>query len=501
MGLKAALSKPFAAFIVKGVTRWKKDAVAAQKETFHQLIAAAKDTAFGKDHQFSSINNYEDFKKQVPVRDYEELRPYIDRVVAGEKDVMWKGKPAYFAKTSGTTSGAKYIPISKESMPEHLKAARNALLTYIHETGNSDFVNGKMIFLQGSPVMTEKNSIKVGRLSGIVANLVPAYLQKNRLPSYQTNCIEDWEDKVDAIVKETYHQDMTLISGIPPWVQMYFDRLIEKSGGKQIKDIFKNFQLFVYGGVNYEPYRSKIETSIGRKIDSIETYPASEGFIAYQDSQQDKSLLLLAKAGMFYEFIPADEYYNDNPARLSLEQVELDKNYALILNTNAGLWGYSIGDTVKFVSKNPYKILVTGRIKHFISAFGEHVIGEEVEQALLTVANEQGVGITEFTVAPQVNPGAGELPYHEWFIEFSKAPEDLTAFSKKVDKALQEKNIYYFDLIEGKILQPLVIRTLQKDAFVTYMRSQGKLGGQNKVPRLSNDRKIADSLINLINTI
>ncbi|MBB5646673.1 GH3 auxin-responsive promoter family protein [Pedobacter cryoconitis] len=501
MGLKAALSKPFAAFIVKGVTRWKKDAVAAQKETFHQLIDAAKDTAFGKDHQFSSIKNYEDFKKQVPVRDYEELRPYIDRVVAGEKDVMWKGKPAYFAKTSGTTSGAKYIPISKESMPEHLKAARNALLTYIHETGNADFVNGKMIFLQGSPVMTEKNGIKVGRLSGIVANLVPAYLQKNRLPSYQTNCIEDWEEKVDAIVKETFHQDMTLISGIPPWVQMYFDRLIEKSGGKQIKDIFKNFQLFVYGGVNYEPYRSKIETSIGRKIDSIETYPASEGFIAYQDSQQDKSLLLLAKAGMFYEFIPADEYYNDNPARLSLEEIELDKNYALILNTNAGLWGYSIGDTVKFVSKNPYKIFVTGRIKHFISAFGEHVIGEEVEQALLTVANEQGVGITEFTVAPQVNPGAGELPYHEWFIEFSKAPEDLIAFSKKVDKALQEKNIYYFDLIEGKILQPLVIRTLQKDAFVTYMRSEGKLGGQNKVPRLSNDRKIADSLINLINTI
>lgn len=366
---------------------------------------------------------------------------------------------------------------------------------------NADFVNGKMIFLQGSPVMTEKNGIKVGRLSGIVANLVPAYLQKNRLPSYQTNCIEDWEEKVDAIVKETFHQDMTLISGIPPWVQMYFDRLIEKSGGKQIKDIFKNFQLFVYGGVNYEPYRSKIETSIGRKIDSIETYPASEGFIAYQDSQQDKSLLLLAKAGMFYEFIPADEYYNDNPARLSLEEIELDKNYALILNTNAGLWGYSIGDTVKFVSKNPYKIFVTGRIKHFISAFGEHVIGEEVEQALLTVANEQGVGITEFTVAPQVNPGAGELPYHEWFIEFSKAPEDLIAFSKKVDKALQEKNIYYFDLIEGKILQPLVIRTLQKDAFVTYMRSEGKLGGQNKVPRLSNDRKIADSLINLINTI
>lgn len=499
MGLKAALSKPFAAFIVRGINKWKKNAVGVQKETLHQLIDSAKNTAFGKDHGFASIKTYEDFKKAVPVRDYEELRPYIERVVSGEPDVMWKGKPLYFAKTSGTTSGVKYIPLSKESVPEHVKAARNALLTYIHETGNAEFVNGKMIFLQGSPVLAKKNGINVGRLSGIVAHLVPGYLQRNRLPSYATNCIEDWEQKVDAIVEETFNEDMTLISGIPPWVQMYFDRLAQKSGGKKIKDIFKNFSLFVYGGVNYEPYRAKIEESIGKKINTIETYPASEGFIAYQDSQQDKSLLLLANAGMFYEFIPADEYYNDNPLRVSLEDVELEKNYALILNTNAGLWGYSIGDTIKFVSKNPYKILVTGRIKHFISAFGEHVIGEEVEHALLTIANEEGVGITEFTVAPQVETPPGELPYHEWFVEFSTAPKDLEAFSKKVDEALQKKNIYYFDLIEGKILQPLIIRSLQKDAFVNFMRSQGKLGGQNKVPRLSNDRKIADNLSSFIN--
>jgi phenylacetate-coenzyme A ligase PaaK-like adenylate-forming protein len=494
MGLKAALSKPFAAWVVKGINKWKVDPIAAQLKTLSHLVETAKDTAFGKDHNFAAIKSYSDFKKAVPVNDYEGLRPYIDRVITGESDVMWKGKPEYFAKTSGTTSGAKYIPISKESMPEHVKAARNALLTYIHETGKADFVNGKMIFLQGSPVMTEKNGVKVGRLSGIVANLVPAYLQKNRLPSYETNCIEDWEQKVDAIVGETIDQDMTLISGIPPWVQMYFDRLTEKSGGKKIKDIFKNLQLFVYGGVNYEPYRARIEASIGKTIDTIETYPASEGFIAYQDSQQDKSLLLLVDAGMFYEFIPAEEYYNEEPTRLSLEEVELDNNYALILNTSAGLWGYSIGDTVKFVSKNPYKILVTGRIKHFISAFGEHVIGEEVEQALWSVSSEEDVQITEFTVAPQVTPEEGELPYHEWFIEFSKPPANVEAFRKKVDEALQKKNIYYFDLITGKILQPLVIRMLQKDAFVNYMREEGKLGGQNKVPRLSNDRKIADSL-------
>ncbi len=494
MGLKSALSKPFAAWVVSRVDKWKKNPLKAQQKVFTSLLKNAKHTAFGNDHHFLSIKNYEDFKANVPIRDYEGLKFYIDRVVAGEKDVLWKGIPQYFAKTSGTTSGVKYIPISKESMPEHIKAARNALLTYIHETGKTEFVNGKMIFLQGSPILTKKNGINVGRLSGIVAHLVPSYLQKNRLPSYQTNCIEDWEEKVEAIVGETINADMTLISGIPPWVQMYFDKLNEKSKGKKIKDIFKNFSLFVYGGVNYEPYRAKIEASIGKQVDSIETYPASEGFIAYQDSQSDKSLLLLVKAGIFYEFIPADEFYNENPTRLNLADVELDKNYALILNTNAGLWGYSIGDTVKFVSKSPFKIMVTGRIKHFISAFGEHVIGEEVEQAILSVANKEGVEITEFTVAPQVNPPTSELPYHEWFIEFAKAPKDLADFSKKVDLALQKKNIYYFDLIEGKILQHLIIRSLQRDAFVNYMKAEGKLGGQNKVPRLSNDRKIADKI-------
>ncbi|MBS1502466.1 MAG: GH3 auxin-responsive promoter family protein, partial [Bacteroidetes bacterium] len=426
------------------------------------------------------------------------LRPYIDRIIHGEESVLWPGKPEYLAKTSGTTSGVKYIPISKESMPEHIRAARNALLNYIHETGKADFVDGKMIFLQGSPAMQKKAGISVGRLSGIVANLVPKYLQKNRLPSYKVNCIEDWEQKVDAIVGETIKEDMRLISGIPPWCQMYFDKLSARTGGKKIKDIFPNFSLFVYGGVNYEPYRARIEESIGFAIDSIETYPASEGFIAFQDSQKDKSLLLLTDAGMFYEFIPAEEYFNENPRRLSLEDVELNKNYALILSTTAGLWAYSIGDTIKFVSKDPYKILVTGRIKHYISAFGEHVIGEEVEYALMNVAKEEGIDIVEFTVAPQVNPPKGQLPYHEWFIEFGKKPADLKSFALKVDKALQKKNIYYFDLIEGNILQPLVIQNLQKDAFINYMRSQGKLGGQNKVPRLSNDRNIADELTGYI---
>lgn len=494
MGIKSFLAKPIAALAVKQIDKWKNNPKAAQKKVFDQLIAKAKNTVFGIDHGFSEIKNYEDFKKNVPLADYEDLRIYIDRVVAGEENVLWPGKPLYLAKTSGTTSGVKYIPISKESMPEHIKAAKNVLLCYIHETGKSDFVDGRLIFLQGSPILDKVHGINTGRLSGIVANHVPAYLQKNRLPSYKTNCIEDWEEKVDAIVEETFHEDMRLISGIPPWVQMYFDRLSARAGGKKIASIFKNFSLFVYGGVNFEPYRARLEESIGRRVDSIETYPASEGFIAFQDSQEEKGLLLLVDGGIFYEFIPTEEYFNENPTRLSLEEVELDRNYAIILNTSAGLWGYSIGDTVKFVSKNPYRIVVTGRIKHFISAFGEHVIGEEVEHAILSVASQEGIEITEFTVAPQVNPEGSELPYHEWYVEFERPPADLAHFSLKVDEALQKKNVYYFDLIEGKILRPLIMHGLEKDAFINYMKSQGKLGGQNKVPRLSNDRQIAEEL-------
>ena len=498
MGLKAGLSKLFAILVNRQLNTLRKNAPILQQNTFLKLIEQAKGTEFGKEHNFAQIKTYEDFKANVPVRDYEELRPYIERVTNGEENILWPGKPLYLTKTSGTTSGVKYIPISKESMPGHVLSARNALLSYIYETGNADFLDGKLIFLQGSPVLSKKAGIETGRLSGIVAHHVPGYLQKNRMPSYKVNCIEDWEEKVDAIVDETINEDMRLISGIPPWCQMYFDRLSAKSGGKKIKDIFPNFKLFVYGGVNYEPYRAKIEESIGFGIDTIETYPASEGFIAFQDSQKDKSLLLQVDSGIFYEFIPADEYFNENPTRISLKDIELNKNYALILNTNAGLWGYSLGDTVKFVSKNPYKILVTGRIKHFISAFGEHVIGEEVEHALMSVANEEGIDVVEFTVAPQVNPPAGELPYHEWFIEFGTEPKDVNAFGQKVDKALQQKNIYYFDLIEGNILQPLIVRSLKKDTFINYMRAQGKLGGQNKVPRLANDRKIADGLMSYI---
>jgi len=494
MGIRSTLAKPFAVYIAKKTREWSLNPAPFQRKIRQQIIAKAAKTKFGQDHGFADIKSYEDFKKQVPVRDYEGLKNYFDEVVEGKPDILWPGRPVYLAKTSGTTSGTKYIPISSDSKFSHFISARNSTLSYVHETGRSSFLDGNLIFLSGSPELEETNGIKVGRLSGISNHLVPSYLRSNQKPSYKTNCIEDWEEKLERIIDETLHSNMALISGIPPWVQMYFDR-IQSRTGKKIKDVFPNFSVFVYGGVNYSPYRAKLEESIGKKIDSIETYPASEGFIAYQDSQKEDGLLILLNSGIFYEFIPAEEYFNENPTRLSIEEVELGKNYALIINSNAGLWGYSIGDTVKFVSKNPYRLLVTGRIKHFISAFGEHVIGEEVEKAMkLTRERFPEAEVIEFTVAPQVTPQEG-LPHHEWLVEFSANPNNLEAFSRELDNQLRNLNTYYDDLITGSILRKLVITPLKRNAFIDYMKSKGKLGGQNKVPRLSNDRKIADALL------
>ncbi|MGF2414539.1 MAG: GH3 auxin-responsive promoter family protein, partial [Ferruginibacter sp.] len=463
-----------------------------QQSIFHHLIKEAAKTDFGKEHGFADIKTYEDFVKQVPVRDYEAFKIYIERIKEGKHNVLWKGQPIYFAKTSGTTSGVKYIPITKDSIPNHINTARNALLSYMAETGNTKFADGKLIFLSGSPELERVGGIPTGRLSGIVNHHVPKYLRANQMPSYPTNCIEEWEEKLDKIVEETINQNMSLISGIPPWMQMYFDRLTEKSG-KKIGELFPDFSVMVQGGVNFEPYKAKLFESIGKKIDCIELFPASEGFFAFQDSQNAEGLLLNTNSGIFFEFVPAAEIFNTNPTRLSLKDVKVGENYALIINNNAGLWGYNIGDTVKFVSTNPYRIIVSGRTKHFISAFGEHVIGEEVEAALLKAAEEENIQVREFTVAPMIAQDAGKS-YHEWFIEFENTPEDMGRFAKRIDDNLRAKNVYYDDLIAGNILQQLKISAINKNGFIDYMKSIGKLGGQNKMPRLSNDRKIAEEL-------
>jgi len=495
MGIKAAISRPVAGLAMKKFYRAYQNPVVSQLAVMQQLLDQSSVTAFHKDHHLHDVKTYADFSAAVPVRDYEQFIPYIDRIKKGEKDVLWKGLPLYFCKTSGTTAGTKYIPLTKESLPNHIGSARTALFSYIAETGKSAFVDGKMIFLQGSPIMEKLPSgIPFGRLSGIVANHVPGYLQKNRMPSFATNCIEDWETKVNAIVDETMKEDMRLISGIPSWVQMYFEMLLKKANRTNVREIFPNFDLFVYGGVNFEPYRARFEELIGGGIDVIELYPASEGFIAFQNSQQDDGLLLNVDSGIFFEFIKADEYFNENPRRYTIENVEIGVNYALILSNNAGLWGYSIGDTVKFTSIDPPKIRVTGRIKHFTSAFGEHVIAEEVERAMSDAVKKFNLKVNEFHVAPQVSPESG-LPYHEWFVEWDEVPSNLSEIELYIDQRMTELNVYYKDLIAGSVLRTLKITNVRKGGFADYMRSQGKLGGQNKIPRLANDRQCANVLV------
>jgi hypothetical protein len=493
MGLRSVLSKPLAAWVVQAQRRWSARPAAVQEAIFRRILQQARHTRFGRDHGFEDIASHADFVRRVPLRDYEGLSDYVGRILKGERDVLWPGLPLYFAKTSGTTSGTKFIPITRDSISNHINSARNALLSYIGDTGRSGFLDGKLIFLSGSPELEQKAGIPTGRLSGIVNHHVPAYLRGNQVPSYATNCIEDWETKLEHIIDETLHADMRLISGIPPWVQMYFDRITARTG-KNIGEVFPSFSLLVYGGVNFAPYRKRLFDSIGRAINTIETYPASEGFIAYQDRQGEEGMLLALNSGIFYEFIPVEEFFSPNPVRLTIGEVELDKNYALVINSNAGLWGYSIGDTVKFVSNNPYRLLVTGRIKHFISAFGEHVIGEEVEKALHHALSEfPEAGVIECTVAPQVSPSDG-LPHHEWYVEFSEYPRDMHAFEQCMDDRLRALNSYYDDLIAGKVLSCLKVVPLEPGAFRSYMKSIGKLGGQNKVPRLSNDRAIAEAL-------
>ena len=495
--LKSILSLYYAKYIVKKNSSWKNNALIYQKKIMLGLVKKAKNTDFGIDHFFKKINNYSEFKKRIPIREYEEFKKYTDNLILGKKDVLWPGKPIYFCTTSGTTSGVKHIPISKESIGCHLKPARDAILSYINETKHAKITDGKMIFLQGSPVLSKTGGVLTGRLSGIAAHHTPYYLKTNILPSYSVNCIGNWEDKIDAVVKETIHQNMSLISGIPPWVQMYFEKLQQKSK-KNISELFPNFQLFIYGGVNFDPYKKTFERLIGGDIDSVEVYPASEGFIAYQDSQKEEGLLLCVNNGIFFEFIKTDDYFDPNPKRIDLSDVVLGVDYVIILNTNAGLWGYNIGDTIKFVSLNPYRIVVSGRLKHFTSAFGEHVIAQEVEQSLINVIQKHPAEVKEFHVAPQVNPTKG-LPFHQWFIEFIKEPEDLVIFAQELDLQLQSKNSYYKDLISGSVLKKLEIIRVKNNGFNNYMNSLGKLGGQNKTPRLSNNRKVADQLMLLKN--
>ena len=490
------IAKSFASYIISKNQFWITNPIQAQSKTLKNLINNGKNTLFGQQHFFKEIKGYDDFKDSIPIRDYEKFKIYIDRIIKGESDVIWPGKPVYFSKTSGTTSGIKNIPIFKNAIKTHINSARDSILQYILNSGDTSFIKGKQIFIQGSPLLKTKKGIKIGRLSGIVAHHVPFYMKSSRMPSWDVNCIEDWEEKINAIVDETMNQNMTLISGIPPWVQMYFEKIIEKSGQK-VGNVFENFSLFIYGGVSFKPYKKIFDELIGRKVNSIQVYPASEGFFAFQDQMDNESMLLILNNHIYYEFIETKDLSLGKNNYIPLSEVKVGKNYALIISTSSGLWRYNIGDTIQFTEIKPFRIIVTGRIKHFISAFGEHVIAKEVETAIREASSKLKSRIREFTVAPQVAPEVG-LPFHEWFIEFEQINDNLEEIECIIDNIMQRQNIYYKDLIQGKILSPLRITKIKKGGFNNYMKSIGKLGGQNKVPHLSNDRKIVNQLKNQI---
>ncbi|MEL6697717.1 MAG: GH3 auxin-responsive promoter family protein [Bacteroidota bacterium] len=493
MSIKTYIAGIWARRRQRGLQKESRQALELQQKTFRELISKAQHTAFGKEHKFDQIQTYQDFQRQVPVRDYEKARDWFERIASGEANVAWPGQPLYLAKTSGTTSGAKYIPITHDSIRRQIQGARDTLLAYMGETGNTSFLDGKMMFLSGSPeIDSNPHGLKTGRLSGIVNHFVPSYLTANRVPTYETNIIEDWETKVSTIVQEIKDQDLRLISGIPPWVQMLFEEL-EAQTGKQPLEVWPNLSVFVQGGVNFEPYAPIFERYFGDKVDLVELYPASEGFFAFQTTQADNGLFLAPDYGIFYEFIPLEEYGKPDARRLTLDQVELDKQYALIISTNAGIWAYDIGDTVKFTSINPWKIRVSGRVKHFISAFGEHVISEEVNAAIMAAAEATDATFQEFTVAPYIVEEKGASA-HEWFVEFVQEPNDFNQFVETLDVHLRQRNAYYNDLREGNILSRARVHRVQLNASRDYMKSIGKLGGQNKFPRLSNDRTIAQAL-------
>ena len=494
----SSLLKLIAKITALKIKTWSSKPVQTQEKQFKYLINSAKWTSFGIDHNFHEITSYKDFVKNVPVREYEGIRPYIERVKNGENNILWSGKPIYFALTSGTTSGAKYIPITKDSLKNHLNGAKNAILNYVAQTGKTSFIKGKFIFIQGSPLLDKISEILIGRLSGISAHHIPFYMQSKMLPSWKTNIIEDWETKIEWIVDETIDKDMTIISGIPSWVQMYFEKIVEKKQ-KKVGTIFQNFNLFIYGGVNYKPYEKKFKSLIGRKIDSIELFPASEGFYAFQDRQESKELLLILNDGIFYEFIEEKKYNSNIFDRIPIAEVCLNTNYVLIVSTNAGLWAYNTGDTIMFTSLNPYRVIVTGRVTQFLSAFGEHVIVKEVEMAIEKACIKTGVIVNEFTVAPKFKKG-NEMACHEWFIDFAKENPDIQTFQSTIDIELQKQNKYYNDLISGKIIAGAKVKMIKTGGFNKYMKSIGKLGGQNKIPKISNNRKVADQLnkLNLV---
>ena len=476
--------------------------VEIQNETLLNLLNNAEDTEWGKKHNYKNISTVKDFQKAIPLQEYNDIKPFVDRLRQGEKDLLWPGEVKWFAKSSGTTSNkSKFIPVTKESLEDcHVRGPKDVFAQYIKNHPDTKLLKGKTLTLGGSHrVNNFSNNSYYGDLSAIMIENVPAWTDFIRTPTNEIALIEEFEEKIEKIIDTTLDQNVTSFAGVPSWYLVLFKRVLEKTGKSNILEIWPNMEVFVHGGVNFEPYREQYRKFIpSEKMNYIETYNASEGFFGIQDNQDRNDMLLMLDYGIYYEFIPMSEWGDKNPQVITLEEVELNKNYAIVISTNAGLWRYIIGDTIKFTNKYPFKIKVTGRTKHFINAFGEEVIIDNAERAIQIACHHSHAIVNEYTAGP-IFMGENQKGAHQWIIEFDIAPKDLDHFTRILDNSLKTLNSDY----EAKRHKNLALEmphvvSVPKGTFYKWMKKRGKIGGQNKIPRLANNREFLDELMNML---
>ena len=474
--------------------------VEVQNEVLYDLLSEAKNTLIGREYDFKNIRNYESFAQKVPIRQYESIEPMIERNRRGEQNVFWSSKIKWFAKSSGTTNAkSKFIPVSDEAIDDcHMKAGKDMLCLYINNNEDTQIFNGKGLRLGGSSAIYEDNDTYFGDLSAIIIENMPFWADISSAPSQKTALMSEWETKMDAIVKETIQEDITSLAGVPSWMLVLLNRVLEVTGKNNLLEVWPNLEVYFHGGVNFKPYKEQYERLIPKKgFRYYETYNASEGFFAIQDRNDSDEMLLMLDYGIFYEFIPMDEFKGEDSLAIPLEKVELNKNYALVISTNSGLWRYLIGDTIKFTCLKPYRIKITGRTRHFINVFGEELVVENAEDALEIACSKADAQITDYTVAPVFMNGE-QSGGHEWLIEFCKLPEDLNLFTEALDNSLKQLNSDY----EAKRYLDMTIRmprvqVARPGLFYDWLKSRNKLGGQHKVPRLSNQREYLEELLEL----
>lgn len=495
--------KIFQLIFKQGYTTFKKESNQAtlyQLLLLNELLTLAKNTQFGKRHDFKEIQTIQDFKNNVPIQTYESLESDILKMMDGQKNVLWPGKIKMFAKSSGTSNAkSKYIPLSKISLQEnHFKGGKNILNIFSFHFPKMNIFKAKNLSVAGS---FDENEFKVGDLSALLLDNLPPWVQMQRLPSKKMALLKNWEEKIEKISEEIYQEDVASLSGVPSWNLILLQKALQKSNKKTLAEMWPNFQMFMHGGVNFKPYKNTFIELIGKKdFVFLETYNASEGFFAIQDQfdEEENGMLLLCNHAIFYEFLPLENLNLNKPKTLQLNEVELNKNYALLISTKSGLWRYKIGDTIQFVSINPYRIKITGRLKYFINIFGEELIEDNANKALTQVCKELACEIAEYTVAP-IFPNEEGKGAHEWLIEFVIPPSDLDVFSHQLDLALKCLNSdYEAKRTENLILQMPVINVLIKGTFYNWMKSKNKLGAQHKVPRLQNHRMIAEEILNFV---